>query len=194
MLAVMVGILGIGFPALARIGVGIGSGKIIVDKPMKPGFVYDLPPVPVINTGDENSDYGLAIEYLDGQPQLKPLLEWFEFTPSKFSLEPGKVQTVGIKLSLPVKLAPGDYFAYLEAHPIVPENKSGATRINVAAATKLYFTIEPANIWQGIYYRMLSIYTRNSTLIIIIFSVLAAGLVLLILKRFLSFDIKLKAK
>lgn len=53
--------------ALARIGVGVGIGKIVVDQPLKPGLIYTLPSLPVLNTGDEPAEYGVSIEYHEGQ-------------------------------------------------------------------------------------------------------------------------------
>lgn len=97
--------------ALASIGVGIGTGKIVVDKPLKPGIIYNLPSITVLNTGDEPGDYGFSIEYHQDQPQLLPDKTWFNFSPASFRLEPGKTQTVAIILSLPIKTVPGDYFA-----------------------------------------------------------------------------------
>ncbi len=41
----------------ARIGVGVGTGKITIDENLKPGIIYKLPPLTVVNTGDEASDY-----------------------------------------------------------------------------------------------------------------------------------------
>jgi len=147
------------FPALilAGVGVGVNLGKIEIDEPLKPGGIYNLPSIGVINTGDEPGDYELAVTYHQDQPELRPAQEWFSFSPSSFPLEPGQSQSVAIKLSLPMKISPGDYFAYLEAHPII---KAGpGTTIGVAAATKIYFTIVPANIWQAITYRISSFFT-----------------------------------
>jgi hypothetical protein len=142
-----------------RIGVGVGIGKIQVDKPLKPGMIYNLPSLPVLNTGDEPADYEVSIEYHEGVPQIRPAREWFHFEPQSFHLESGGVQTVKITLTLPTKTQPGDYFAYLEGHP-VNKSEAGQTSIGVAAAAKLYFTVAPANIFQGIYYRILSLAKR----------------------------------
>ncbi len=151
--------------AFARIGVGVGTGKIVVDQPLKPGLIYTLPSLSVLNTGDEPGEYEASIEYHEGQETrddmgLKPAKEWFSFEPANFHLEPGQSQQVQIKLSLPIKgVKPGTYFAYLEGHP-VQKDVTGQTRIGVAAAAKLYFTVAPANIFQGIYYRFISLYSR----------------------------------
>ena len=116
--------------AFARIGVGVGTGKIVVDQKLKPGIIYQLPPLTVVNTGDETSEYGVGISYFQNQKQLMPDESWFIFSPETFHLDPGKVQVVDIKLNLPVNAKPGDYFAYLEGHP-AKKVKSGATSIGV---------------------------------------------------------------
>ncbi|MGB9743189.1 MAG: hypothetical protein ACPLW9_00505 [Minisyncoccales bacterium] len=172
-----------------RIGVGVGVGKIQVDKPLKAGMIYDLPSLPVLNTGDEPGEYGVSLEYHEGQetnPEmgLKPAKEWFSFEPTSFHLEPGQVQQVKITLTLPTKTVPGNYFAYLEGHP-VKKAESGQTRVGVAAAAKLYFTVAPANIFQGIYYRFISLYRKYHPwdTIILVLIVLAIA-IRLIGKRF----------
>lgn len=169
---------------LARIGVGVGTGKIQVDKPLQAGGIYDLPALPVLNTGDEPGDYGVSVEYHEGVPQMRPAREWFHFEPQSFSLDPGKVETVKVILTLPTKIQPGDYFAYLEGHP-VKKSVSGQTSVGVAAAAKLYFTVAPANIFQGIYYRVISLYSRYhpwNTMILAV--ILLAMIVVFVGKRF----------
>jgi hypothetical protein len=144
----------------AKIGVGVGTGKIIVDQPMNAGSIYTLPSLVVLNTGDEPSEYGVAVQFRENQPEMRPLKEWFSFEPSNFHLEPGQSQVVQIKLALPVSgVKPGDYFAFLQGYPVMKQS-FGGTSIGVAAAAKLYFTIAPSNIFQGLYYRFISLYRR----------------------------------
>ena len=175
--------------ALARVGVGVGVGKIQINEPLKAGGIYNLTALPVLNTGDEPGEYAVSIEYHEGQetnPEmgLRPAAEWFSFEPSLFSLEPGAAQTVAIKLSLPVKTVPGDYFAYLEGHPIKKAG-AGVTLIGIAAAAKLYFTVAPANIFQGLYYRFISLYSQYHPWDTIILAMIVAAVVFrLISKRF----------
>jgi hypothetical protein len=139
----------------ARVGVGVGTGKIQVDEQLKPGVIYQLPSLTVLNTGDESSDYIVSIAYHQGLPQLRPAKEWFIFSPKEFHLDPGEVKNVDIKLNLPLKMEPGDYFAYLEAQP-AKSSDTGNTSIGVAAAAKLYFTVVPASFLQGAYYKVIS--------------------------------------
>lgn len=152
-------LLAILFPAAvwAKVGVGVGTGKVVVQDKLRPGMIYELPSLTVINTGDEGGEYEVDVSYLETQSQLRPAKSWFGFSPSKFRLEPEKVQEVKIKVNIPIMAAPGEYFAYLEGRPMA-KSQSGATSIGVAAAAKLYFTIVPANPLFGIYYKIVSIW------------------------------------
>ena len=160
----LVGIFSLGIIPLisnARIGVGIGTGKIQVSKKLNPGGIYTIPTVTVLNTGDVESDYKMDIQYNEIQDQLKPSAEWFHFSPLSFHLKPGQAQPIHINLILPVKAHPGDYFAYVEARPTMAK-KQGVMTIGIAAATKLYFTVAPANFIQGIIYRTTSFWNKYS--------------------------------
>jgi hypothetical protein len=189
------------FPVLvlARIGVGVGIGKIVVDQPLKPGLIYTLPSLPVLNTGDEPGEYSISIEYHEGQEQnpemgLKPQREWFSFEPEKFYLEPGQIQQVKIKLSLPVKgVKPGQYFAYLEGHPI-KKSTSGQTTIGVAAAARLYFKVVPANFFAGLYYRIASIFALYYPWSYVCLGVIIVFCLIILFRRFFSFKIGISLK
>jgi hypothetical protein len=184
---------------LARIGVGVGTGKIVVDQPLKPGLIYTLPSLMVLNTGDEPGEYGVSIEYHEGQetnPEmgLKPAKEWLSFEPKKFHLEPGQAQQVQIKLSLPVKgVKPGQYFAYLEGHP-VKKDVVGQTTIGVAAAAKLYFRVAPANFFAGIYYRITSLFALYSPWSYVVLAIVVAAILIALFRRFFSFNIGISFK
>jgi len=187
-------IISLAFPlvVLAGVGVGVNLGKIEIDEPLKPGGIYNFPSLGVINTGDEAGDYELEVTYHQDQPELRPAQEWFSFSPSSFHLEPGQSQSVAIKLTLPVKTKPGDYFAYLEAHPII---KAGpGTTIGVAAATKTYFSVMPANIWQAIIWRVSSFFTMYAPWTYVILAVVVAAIIIAIFKRFFAFQIGIRKK
>lgn len=176
----------------ARIGVGVNLGKIELDEPLKPGGIYNFPSLGVINTGDEAGDYEVAVTYHQDQPQLRAAQEWFDFSPSQFHLEAGKSQSVAVTLNLPMKIKPGDYFCYLEAHPII---KTGpGTTIGVAAATKTYFTVAPANIWQAIYYRTSSFFAMNAPWSYIVLAVVITAIILVIFRKFFAFKINIRKK
>lgn len=172
----------------ASVGVGVGTGKIQIQKTLVPGGIYELPTVPVLNTGTQLSNYGMDIEYLQGQQQLQPSKDWFSLSPSTFSISPQKVQSVKITLTIPIKARPGNYFAYIEAYPIKTA-VTGVTRINIAAATKLYFTVAPANIFEGIYYRVLSFVTHYAPWTYIIFGLIGLFILIYLFRRFFNFNL-----
>lgn len=176
---------------LASIGVGVSTGKIQVTENLYPGTIYSLPNLTVINTGDEPSDYAVGISYMEKQPELKPDVKWFTFSPEKFHLDPGKAQVVTIKLSLPLNAVPGDYFTFVEGFPSKNDN-SGGTTVGIAAAAKLYFTVKPANILSGIYYRGLSLYKLYSPWPQRAAIVLAVIVLYLLAKKYLNVQVGLK--
>lgn len=143
---------------LGSIGVGVGTGKIVVDEILKPGLSYTLPPITVFNTGDEPSEYYLSIDYSPREEKLKPLLEWFSFSPDSFFLEPEESKVVRVAVNIPTRnVEPGEYFAFVTAQPRSEKDYAGAS-VGVAAATKLYFTVESANWFQALGYRIKTIY------------------------------------
>lgn len=146
-------------PVMAKLGVGVATGKIVVDQILKPGLIYDLPPLNVLNTGDETATYGVDIAYHETQWEKRPPESWFSFSPTEFTLKPGEAQAVKLTLNIPIKVEPGKYFAYVEGAPR-QKSESGGTSIGIAAAAKLYFEVAPANIFVGLYYRLVSFWTR----------------------------------
>ena len=180
-------------PVIAKLGVGVGIGKIVVEDILKPGQIYILPDLVVINTGDVASNYGVSTAFHEGQPELRPEGEWLSFTPKTFYLEPGEVKQVKIKLDLPLKMEPGDFFAYLEAFPI-NEAEAGVTSVGIAAAAKLYFTVEPASMLDAIYYKLQSLWNVYDPWPQRGLVVLAILILLATVKHYLSIDIGIKRK
>ena len=185
------------FPAhllSANIGVGVGTGKIVVDEELKPGSVYRLPPISVLNTGDVSGEYSVRITYHTNQEELQPPKAWFRFSPEKFNLEPDQQQIVEVTLDVPVNAVPGDYFAYVEAFPLSNSATGSVTTVGIAAASKLYFEITPANVLAGIYYKIISLWKYYQPWSSRIAIILAAGAFLLLGKKYLNIDINLKKK
>lgn len=186
---------------LGSVGVGVGLGKVSVNEPLRPGLIYSLPNLPVLNTGDEPSNYHVIIQYHQNQETnpnmgLRPDASWFKFEPKEFFLQPGQIQQVRIKLNLPLKgVKPGKYFAYLEARPI-QKKEAGKTRVGVAAASKLYFEVKPANIISALYYRILSFYQIYSpwTWVVTIIVILAVLIAIFRNHFSLSIGVSLKKK
>ena len=140
---------GLSGSAFAQEGVGVNVGKIEVDEPVAPGGTYHMPPVGVINTGHDPSDYSLRIIYQHEQEEEEPPEEWFTFHPDRFRLEPGQLENVRITLRLPLTARPGDYFAFVEAFSVRDADQQGGVALSVAAATRLSFTVEPSNVFSG---------------------------------------------
>lgn len=190
--ALVVGIFLI-FPypvAMAKVGVGMGAGEIRVDEPIKLGGIYELPNVRIFNTGDEVTTYGMGIAFHQDHHELRPTKGWFSFNPATFTLSPGESQEVRIVMTAPLTGEPGDYFAFIESGP-VPTNAPG-TSVGVAVATKLYFTLVPANIFQAIGFRISSFFETYSP-----WSWGGLGLIVLIVlfvifRRFFSFNIAVR--
>lgn len=177
--------------AVAKIGVGVGLGKIQIDEPLSPGGIYKLPSLPVLNTGDEAGDYEVAVTYQHEQAPLRPEEAWFSFNPKAFHLEADGSQKVDVSLNLPVKVKPGDYFAYLEAHPTA--KKEGVT-IGVAAATKLYFTVKPSGILGATVARVTSWFENNAPYSYWGFGVLVVLTAILTFRRFFILELAFKRK
>ena len=180
-------------PARAGIGVGVNLGKIEIDEPLKPGGIYNLPIIGVVNTGDEEGDYELEITYHQDQPELRPSQDWFSFSPAKFHLEPGESKSVEIKLALPFTMRPGDYFSYIEAHPVAKQGPSGTT-IGIAAATKTYFTVAPTNVVSAVVWRVYSLFTVYAPWSYVILVVVIGAVIIVVFRRFFNFQIGVRRK
>ena len=180
------------FLAFAGVGVGVNLGKIEIDEPLRPGGIYNFPSIGVINTGDEPGEYEFAVTYHQDQPEQRPAEGWFVFSPSSFHLEPGQSQGVAVKLALPVKMKPGDYFAYLEAHPVITAGPG--TTIGIAAATKTYFTVEPANIWQAILWRVSTFFAVYAPWTYVVLAIVAGAVIITVFRRFFAFQIGIRRK
>lgn len=176
--------------ALAKVGVGMGAGEIRVDELIELGGIYELPSVRIFNTGDETTTYGMGVAYHQDHYELRPGKDWFSFSPTTFTLEPNESQEVKVSMLVPLKATPGDYFAFIESGPVV-SNQPG-TSVGVAVATKLYFTLVPANIFQAISFRVSSFFETYTpwswgglgfVVLIILF---------MIIRRFVSFNISVR--
>ncbi len=178
-------------PALARLGVGVATGKIEIKETLHPGSVYRLPPFTVVNTGDEPSDYTVGISQLQGQRELSPNPAWFSYSPATFSLDPGATRAVTVTLAIPVRgVTPGTYFAYLSAHPAT--KVQGGSSVGIAAAAKLYFSVAPANIFASLYYRIRSLWQDYLPWSNVVAAVMVGSLILVYLRHTFSFTIRKK--
>lgn len=175
----------------AQVGVGVNLGKISVDEPLMPGGSYRLPSIGVINSGQVTSDYEMEVTYYHEQKELKPSPEWIEFAPKTFNLEPGQSLSVAITLNIPVKAKPGDYFAFLEVHPVA---EKGGVAVGIAAATKLYFSVKPANIFSAVISRVSTFFETNAPFSWVGLGVLVLIIVIFVLWRFVRISFRVERK
>lgn len=175
-----------------KVGVGMGAGEVRVTEDIKPGGIYSLPDLRVFNTGDETTTYGMNVAYHQDNPQLRPQKTWFTFDPPTFTLEPGESQEIKVAMVVPVKTNPGEYFAFLESGPVA--TGGAGTSVGVAVATKLYFTVVHANLWQAIVYRTTSFFATYAPWSWIGCGILLFGALAILLSRFFSLNISLRKK
>ena len=173
----------------AQSGVGIMPGVIRVDESLVPGGRYNLPSMQVLNTGNVSSDYGVELAYMAEQGELQPPADFIVLSPTSFHLEPGANQVVSLSLDIPLKAKPGDYLAYIEAHPVATSG-GGGMQIGVAAATKLYFTVRPANVFVAITNSIANFFTRNAPGSYIALGIIVVGLMVFFLRRRIRIDIR----
>ena len=180
---------------LARVGVGVGTSKIVLDVPLNAGSIYQTSPTVVLNTGDETANYEMSVTFHNDYKNNWPEVDWFKFSPNKFTLEPGKSQIVNIELSLPLKAVPKDYYAFVEARPVSNvERTGGGTSIGIAAATKFEFSIKPSNIFEAIYYRVLSLYNNSKPWSHVIVAVIVLAILITIFRKNFNFQLNIGRK
>jgi hypothetical protein len=182
-----------GSASFANAGVGVMPGIIKVDQPLKPGGQYRLSSLQVVNTGNESTDYLVGVTTLGKQSELQPPEDFILFDPSEpFKLDAGANKVISISLSLPVNAKPGDYLAYIEAHPV--SNASGGTSIGVSAATKLYFTIVPTSTVAAIMNSISNFLDREAPWSYVIPGAIVLGFLVYYMSRKLKFELKLTRK
>ena len=175
--------------SLAKIGVGVGLGKVDIDEELSPGGIYKLPTLPVLNTGDEDGEYEVTVTFREDQEEFRPEEGWFTFSPQSFPLKAGESQQVEISVTLPLSVRPGEYFAFLEASPKV---SGEGVSVGVAAATKLNFTVKPANILQAIIERIRRLFENNAPASYIIAGLIVAAGVVVVGRKYIDLRIGLK--
>lgn len=191
-LAVCAGLFAVLVPGvMARVGVGMGGGEVRLTEQIKPGGIYNLPPMRIFNTGDETATYAMGVAFQQEYSELRPDKNWFSFNPSTFTLESGKSQDVAVTMVVPVRATPGDYFAYLESGP-VSSSVPGTTSVGIAVGLKLYFTMVPANIWQAMAFRVTSFFQTYAPWSWVGLGVIVAAALVMVLKRFISFRVTLR--
>lgn len=176
-------------PVTADTGVGVDLAEINIDEILTAGNVYNLPAVGVMNTGDRTADYEVEITYMSEQEEMMPSADWFQFDPQRFSLEAGTSKKIGISLHIPQDASPGQYFALIEAHPVV--EGGGATTIGIAAATKLRFSVSrDVPVLTGI----ADFFRDHAPYSYIGLGLVVAVIVVLLLRRFFKFRLDVERR
>ena len=178
-------------PCGARVGVGVGTGEITVNEPLMPGGTYKISSMSVHNTGDEASNYTVNVMYLYEQKELRPPKEWMVFEPETFYLEPNDRKIVEIRLNIPLDAEPGKYFCFLEAHPIT---EGGGFRIGVAAATKLYFSVKPANILAALVHRASLFMAETAPASYLVILAVLIIVTVMVLRKYISIEVRRKKR
>lgn len=91
---------------------------------------------------------------------------------------------------VPIKARPGDYFSFIESGPVA-NNKPG-TSVGVAVASKLFFTVVPANIWQAMGYRISAFFNNYSPWPWIGLGIIVVAVLFMLFKKFFSFNIAVR--
>lgn len=177
-------------PAYAVIGVGVGTGKIEVDEPIKSGGIYELPAITVYNTGDETATYAMQLTLNETQDQHKPDPSWFSFKPASFQLEPGKAQLVTPTLKPPLNIEGGEYFGYLEAYPDATVQQ-GSASIGVAAATKLSFKVESSGMFNSLLNRAQALYLQYAPWSYVVTATVVLIVVIYISRKYIRFNVQI---
>jgi len=176
----------------ADIGVGVDLAKISIDEKLIPGDSYHLPTISVINTGNRSCDYQIVISSIQDQPQIVPSTEWFHLQPDTIRLDAGGSQKVEITLTIPLKAQPGEYFALIEASPV--SSDGSAVAIGIAAATKLYFTVRPANFISSVLARISSWIEATYPTFYIILAVIVIIVIFILFRKYFRLRFRVERK
>jgi hypothetical protein len=188
-----IGILAAGLaPAAADIGVGVDLAKIDIDQVLTAGEVYNLPAVGVSNTGDRTADYEVVITYMNEQKEMTPSADWFQFDPQRFNLEAATSRKISISLHIPQDAPPGQYFALIEAHPLV--EGSGGTTIAIAAATKLFFSVKKGNTSDSVLNSIGDFFSDSGPYSYIGLGIIVAVMLVVLSRRFFKFRFKVERR
>lgn len=125
--------------ATAKIGTGVGADPISLAVPARAGGSYDLPPLWVVNTGDEDGVYRVAVEVgAAGTGRAVPR-SWVSVRSDNFELAPGTGRWVPLALHVPRTAAAGRYRGMIVAGTV--RENVGGSGIGAAAATHMEFTV-----------------------------------------------------
>ena len=178
-------------PEAARIGVGVGLGRMQLGEVLSPGGVYKLPKLPVINTGLVSGTFQVRADLVAGPVIVnkESVSGWVRFSPVQFDLDEGQSRLVKTELTLPFDTPPGEYLVYLEAS--IVRNSGMAVSFSPAAATKLYFSVRPSSVL-GAYRARFLTFVETNPVIYLILAVLLIIEASLILRRHWRFKVEVR--
>lgn len=94
-------------------------------------------------------------------------------------------------MTIPLRARPDDYFAFIEAHPVI---EATGTTVGVAAATRLFFTVRPANLASAVTNRVRSFFETYSPEGYIGLGVLGGIVIFFAARRFIRIRIGLERR
>ena len=123
----------------------VGIAPAVLTEHVRPGAVVERT-ITVVNTDDHERSFAFDVEnFTPSDTPGVPLFDggahddlplWVHLEPAAFSLEPGGVQEVRLRLSPPQTASPGDYFG------AVSVKTSRGVSIDVRAVSLVFLTVE----------------------------------------------------
>ena len=132
--------------AQASRGVAIDLGRVDIEQRLTPGGSYELPVLTVRNPGTEKTSYELNASPVRSDEGDPPPAAWFQFRPSRLTLDPDQTRRVRVRIELPTGAEPGTYVALVG--PQILSAGDGA-QIGAAASARVSFEVEPASLLQA---------------------------------------------
>jgi hypothetical protein len=178
---------------LANPGLKIDNDKIIIKEPLQAGEIYKSSSVLISNNGGQEAHYHLTVNHDDVQQEIKLEEEWLNFSANNFDLKPNQEKEVVIFLNLPIRIKAGNYFTLIDVYPI---DMKGDVYLDKSESIRFYFSVTEVNLFQGIYYKVITFFTEYSpaSYIIAIISLIMISLWILSKKFRLKIRLAIKNK
>jgi hypothetical protein len=126
--------------ASGNTGAGVGANPIVLSAVARPGRVYQLPSLYVVNTGTSPSHYRLKVEQFAPHAGRAVPPSWISFDRNGFLLKAKESTTIELRLTVPSRAATGKYVSDIVAGTEAGTKVSGAVA-SAQAATQLMFTV-----------------------------------------------------
>lgn len=141
--------------AVASVGVGTTTPRIVIDQDVQPGGIYDLPLIPVMNTGTERSDFKVFVDRASEQTERFVDPRWIQVTPAAASIDASRSVLVRATIYVPLTAPSGEYQALIVAQPVVPG--ASANTPSVQVGTKVVFRVVQSNLLVALFWRVLGL-------------------------------------